>query len=145
MQQADFQAAVEATMQTYIRLLDQNAFEEWLGLFGEDGYYAVLRDIEYKEGDNVLLIGEDLRRLSARIDSGRTRDLRRRMHAICWTQAQVENMTAQAGFMVWLNGSPSTCGRYELEFTAEEDGLNIRNCTVVLDTIDIIDTIYLPI
>lgn len=145
MQQADFDKAVASIMQTYIRLLDQNSFDEWLGLFAEDGYYSVLRDIEYKDGDNVLLIGEDMRRLTARIESGRTRDLRRRMHAICWTHANAAELTAQAGFMVWLNGRPSTCGRYELRFSVTDGNLAIRNCTAVLDTIDILDTIYLPI
>lgn len=145
MRQDEFRSSVHELMQSYIRLLDQQRFDEWLTLFDDAGYYAVLRDIEYRDDDNVLLIGEDMRRLSARIDSGKTRDKRRRTHVVCWEDPSTERLSAVVGFMVWLDGRPSSCGRYELSFTAGDGSLKIGSCTAVLDTIDIQDTIYLPI
>lgn len=145
MQQAEFERAVAALMQDYIRGLDRRAFDDWLGLFDAEGYYAVLRDIEYQDGNNVLLVGENMRRLSGRIESGKTRDTRRMMHVICWQEANAAAATAVVGFMVWLDGTPSTCGRYELDLVEIDGALKIRTCTTVIDTIDIRDTIYLPI
>ena len=140
-----FLSRVGALMQTYIGRLDRREFQDWIKLFAEDGYYAVLRNIELLDGDNVLLVGENLKRLSGRIESGVTRDLRRMVHGIGWIVGDADQRTATASFMLWLDGKPSTAGRYELEFSAGSDRLRIKKCTVVLDTIDIVDTIYLPI
>lgn len=140
-----FLPRVGAFMQTYIGHLDRREFKNWIKLFADDGYYSVLRNIEMLDGDNVLLVGENLKRLSGRLESGETRDLRRMVHAIGWIVGDAAQHKATASFMLWLDGKPSTAGRYELEFSPGSDPLAIAKCTVVLDTIDIIDTIYLPI
>lgn len=140
-----FLESVEALLKDYVGKLDRREFDAWIRLFDSDGYYAVIRDIEQRDGDNVLLVGEDMKRLSGRISSGVTRDLRRTVHCIGWAVANTAEHKATASFTLWLDGCPSTAGRYELEFVRGAGPLKVKKCTVVLDTIDIIDTIYLPI
>lgn len=67
------------------------------------------------------------------------------IHCIGWAVGQDDNSSATAGFMLWLDGKPSSSGRYELTVTGEGAPMRIKKCTVVLDIIDIKDTIYLPI
>lgn len=136
---------VEALLKDYIGRLDRREYDDWLTMFSPDGYYAVLRNIELLDGDNVLLVGEDMKRLSGRVVSGAERDLRRAIHCIGWVIGSAAAHTATASFTLWLDGRPSTAGRYELELEPSSSPLKIRKCTVVLDTIDILDTIYLPI
>ncbi len=126
-----------------MRALDRRRFDDWLSIFTEDGYYAVLREIEKRAGNNVLLVGEDMRRLRARVESGVTRDRRRMLHTIGWHDFDAAKQTLVAGFTLWLDGRPSISGQYEME--TNEDATRIRSCTVVLDGRDISDTIYLPI
>lgn len=140
-----FLQRVHAFVQRYVSLLDRREYETWITLFAEVGYYEVLRNIELLEGDNVVLVGENMQRLSGRISSGVTRDLRRSVHCLGWTIADVEKNKATASFALWLDGRPSTAGRYELDFASQAEPLKLLRCTVVLDTIDILDTIYLPI
>lgn len=64
----DLAAGIRALLEDYIGRLDRRDFAGWLELFAPDGYYAVLRNIEYEAGNNVLLVGEDMRRLRARIE-----------------------------------------------------------------------------
>lgn len=141
-----FKAQLDAFVDDYIRLLDRREYEKWLTLFEPECFYAVLREIEHVIGDNVLLVGENMKRLSGRVESGVTRDKRRMIHLIGWKLADAETRSAVVTFALWLDGRPSTSGRYEFEFGDDEgDALRIRKCTVILDTIDLYDTIYLPI
>lgn len=146
MPDTDLIAGAQALLGRYISALDRRDFPSWLDLYHPDGFYAVMRRTEYETGNNVLLVGEDLRRLRARFESGETRDRRRMLHSIAWINAgEVEN-TILAGFTLWLDGRPSTCGRYEMALTPDADGgLRIQRCTVILDGDVIQDTIYLPI
>ena len=67
---------------TFVSTLDRAEFDQWLELFAADGYYAVVRQLELIQDNNVVLIGEDMKRLRARIASGRDRDNRRTVHSV---------------------------------------------------------------
>ena len=70
MPDSSFPQRVEALVRDFICRLDRREYDAWMNNFAADGYYAVLRSIELLDGDNVLLVGEDMKRLSAQIQSG---------------------------------------------------------------------------
>ncbi|MAO93569.1 MULTISPECIES: hypothetical protein [unclassified Hwanghaeella] len=139
-------AGARLLLDRYISALDQRDFQAWLNLYHPEGFYAVLRRTEYETGNNVLLVGEDLRRLRARFESGESRDKRRMLHSIAWIVEGKEEGSILAGFTLWLDGRPSNCGCYEMRLVQDDQGqMKIRRCTVILDGDVIQDTVYLPI
>ncbi len=130
----------------YISAVHVRDFQAWLKVYHPEGFYAVLRHTEYETGNNVLLVGEDLRRLRARFESGESRDKRRMLHSIAWIVEGKEEGSILAGFTLWLDGRPSNCGCYEMRLVQDDQGqMKIRRCTVILDGDVIQDTVYLPI
>lgn len=129
----------------YVCALDERRGQDWLSLFVDDGYYAVLRQAEYATGNNVLLIGEDMKRLKARVASGFERDKRRTVHTVSGVRGDADGTHCRAAFALWSDGLPSYAGRYEMSLASTEGGLRIQKCTVVLDN-DIVESpIYNPI
>jgi 3-phenylpropionate/cinnamic acid dioxygenase small subunit len=136
---------VRDIVDAYTSALDCGEMDAWLGLFAADGYYAVVRYVEFIQDNNVLLIGEDMKRLRARIESGRERDRRRMVHMVSGIRVEAAPLQATASFAMWYDGIPGYAGHYRLQLAREGDGLRIRQCTVVLDN-DVIHTpIYMPI
>lgn len=143
--QADFDARVRTLVDAYIVALDRRRFDDWLGLFAEDGYYAALRRVEHEKGSNVLLVGEDVKRLGARIDSGRERDLRRTVHTVAWVSVDESALRGTAAFALWMDGAPTYAGTYEFDFVDTDAKLRISKCTAVIDNKTVTDPIYMPI
>jgi 3-phenylpropionate/cinnamic acid dioxygenase small subunit len=136
--------AVRELLDQYGSCLDRGEFEQWLAMFTADGYYAVLREEELKQDNNVVLIGEDMKRLVARIQSGAERDKRRMVHM--WSGVRVDGAAkASASFAMWYDGIPAYAGRVLLELASDESGLRIRHCTIVLHNDLVHVPIYMPI
>lgn len=136
----------DALVDEYVCLLDRRRGQDWLDLFTADGYYAVVREVELEQANNVLIIGEDMKRLAARIASGLERDPRRMLHQVSGVRTNEAADHATASFTVWIDGKPAYAGVYLLELARLPQGpLRIRRCTAVLQT-DIVHTpIFLPI
>src|SRR5690606_21170093 len=83
----------------YVCALDERRGQDWLALFADDGYYAVLRHTEYVTGNNVLIIGEDMKRLRGRIASGFERDRRRTVHSVSGVRGDATR--CRAAFALW--------------------------------------------
>jgi len=140
---ASIQNLLRDFIDEYVCALDERRGQDWLALFADDGYYAVLRHTEYVTGNNVLIIGEDMKRLRGRIASGFERDRRRTVHSVSGVRGDATR--CRAAFALWSDGLPMYAGRYEMELVSVEGQLRIRKCTVVLDN-DIIESpIYNPI
>jgi len=136
---------VTALLDEYACLLDRRRGTAWLELFTPDGYYLVAREAEIEQGNNVLIIGEDLKRLRARIVSGAERDRRRSVHTVGGVRCNHDATHATASFTVWLDGRPSYCGVYRMALARHDGKLRIRDCEVVLFG-DIVHTpIFLPV
>jgi len=144
-QPSEFSASLRALVDDYVAALDARRFDDWLGLYAEGGYYAVLRRVEHEADNNVVLVGEDMKRLRGRVSSGAQRDKRRMVHMIGWVRGDQTSSTATAGFALWLDGTPAYAGQYEMTLANGDGRLRIQRCTVVLDNPMIREPIYLPI
>ncbi|MGX9936540.1 hypothetical protein ACVFVO_14220 [Advenella kashmirensis] len=140
-----FMMKIKTLIDEYSNLLDTRQGQEWLALFSSDGYYAVLRRIEHEDGNNVLIVGEDMKRLRGRISSAVERDLRNSVHMYSGVRANKEDMSCTASFALWTDGLPVYAGRYEIQLKDEMDQLLIKKCTVILDNKIIESPIYFPI
>ena len=130
----------------FVSHLDRGEFDAWLELFAPDGYYALLRHVELVQDNNVVLIGEDMKRLRARIASGKDRDKRRTVHMISGVRAGAGGKSMSAAFALWYDGIPTYAGRYLFDLAGAGDGpMRIKRCTVVLDNDLISAPIYMPI
>ena len=138
-------AAARDLVDTFVATLDRDEFDAWLGLFADDGYYAVLRQLELIQDNNVVLIGEDMKRLRARIESGRERDKRRTVHMVSGVRVAAGGNEVSAAFALWYDGIPTYSGRYLFELSGASGAWRIRKCTVVLDNDIIRAPIYMPI
>lgn len=136
---------VTALVDEYVCTLDRRTGAAWLDLFTPDGYYLVAREAELLAGNNVLIIGEDMKRLRARVDSGQTRDRRRTVHAVSGVRANADATHATASFAVWIDGVPAYSGVYLMDLARGERGLLIRRCEVVLFGEVVHTPIFLPI
>jgi len=136
---------VAALVAEYVCALDRRAGAAWLDLFTPDGYYLVAREAELVAGNNVLIIGEDMKRLRARVDSGQHRDRRRTVHAVSGIRANADATHATASFCVWIDGVPAYSGAYRMDLARGERGLRIRRCEVVLFGEVVHTPIFLPI
>lgn len=145
MQQSEFNASLRSLVDNYVAALDARRFDDWLALYAEGGYYAVIRRAEHEANNNVVLVGEDMKRLRGRISSGTQRDKRRMVHMVGWIRGDQAAATATAGFALWLDGTPAYAGQYELSLANGDGRLRIKRCTVVLDNPMIREPIYLPI
>jgi len=132
-------------IEQYVATLDRREFDVWLGLFTADGYYAVIREVELRQDNNVVLIGEDMKRLGGRISSGRERDLRRTVHMISGVRVAQGGEEASAAFALWYDGISTYAGRYLFKLERGGAGPRIRHVTVVLDNDMIHQPIYMPI
>ncbi len=130
-----------------VRLLDDRKFDAWLALFADDGYYAVMQRANYEKNDNVLVLGEDLKRLKARLISGVKLDVRSTSHFVSCVQcASADGVTtASANFALWRDGIPSFAGRYHVELRSGGADIRIVRWVVVLDNKVVSETVYLPI
>jgi 3-phenylpropionate/cinnamic acid dioxygenase small subunit len=140
---------VEELVDDYVCRLDRRQGDAWLQLFAPNGYYATLREVELEQANNVLIIGEDLKRLKGRIASGLERDLRRTVHGVSGVRANAatgaDATHATASFTVWFDGKPTYAGVYLLDLVRIEGQLRIRRCQAVLQ-VDVVHTpIFLPI
>lgn len=138
-------AAVRALLDEFILTLDRREFDAWLALFTADGYYAVLREVELRKGNNVVLIGEDMKRLRGRVSSGVDRDLRRTVHMVSGLRVADDGGEASASFALWYDGISTYAGRYQFVLAGEGPALRLKHVTVVLDNEMIHQPIYLPI
>ena len=129
----------------YVCRLDRRAGLAWLDLFTPDGYYLLVRESELEQGNNVLIIGEDLKRLRARMISGEERDLRRSVHSVSGVRANADATHATASFAVWLNGVPTYSGVYLMDLDRVDGALRIRRCQVVLYGEIVHTPVFLPI
>lgn len=136
---------VTALLDEYVCLLDRRDLDAWLGLFTDDGYYAAVREPELEQGNNVLLIGEDMKRLRARIASGIDRDRRRMVHTLSGVRCNAEVTQASASFTVWYDGAPTYAGMYLLDLRRLEGALRIQRCRAVLHSEIVHTPIFLPI
>jgi 3-phenylpropionate/cinnamic acid dioxygenase small subunit len=105
----------------------------------------VLRQLELIEDNNVVLIGEDMKRLRARIASGKDRDKRRTVHSVSGVRVSATGDEISAAFGLWYDGIPTYAGRYLFEMSGAGDARRIGKCTVVLDNEVIRAPIYMPI
>ena len=128
----------------YIAALDNRDFDAWLALYGENGYYAVLRRVELDAGNNLLLVGEDMKRLRGRVEAGVVRDLRRTVHTVGWVRMQGADL-ANAAFTLWIDGTPAYAGEYRFVLEMTPNGLRIARCTAIIDNEMIRQPIFLPI
>lgn len=130
-----------------LRLLDDRRFDDWLALFADDGYYRVMQRDNYERGDNLVLMGEDLRRLGPRIVAGRLLDPRQSVHLLSGLECGNDDglLHASASFALWRDGIPSFAGRYYLELRWDGARTRISRWTAVLDNKVVTETIYLPI
>ncbi len=136
---------VYGLIDAYTSALDLRELDAWLALFPEDGYYACVRWVEYEQGNNVVLIGEDMKRLRARVQAGKTQDRRRMAHMISGVRVSTAGDEASAVFAMWYDGVATYTGRYRFELERKESKLLIRRCTVILDNEVITAPIYMPI
>lgn len=137
--------AVRQLIEQYVSTLDRREFDEWLGLFTADGYYALIREVELRQDNNVVLIGEDMKRLRGRVSSGLERDLRRTVHMISGVRIAQGGDEASAAFALWYDGVATYAGRYLFKLEQTGAGPLIRHVTVVLDNDMIHQPIYMPI
>ena len=138
---------VEDLIDEYVCLLDRRRGDAWLGLFTADGYYVTVREVELEQANNVLIIGEDMKRLKGRIASGLERDTRRMVHTVSGVRANAnaDATHATASFTVWIDGKPTYCGVYLVDLAHVDGQLRIRRIQAVLQG-DIVHTpIFLPI
>lgn len=142
---SDLLNGVRALIDAYTGALDMRELDSWLALFSEDGYYACLRWVEDQQGNNVVLIGEDMKRLRARVQAGASQDRRRMVHATSAVRVSPQGDAASAVFALWYDGLATYAGRYRLELKREGPRLLIRRCTVILDNEIITTPIYMPI
>ncbi|WP_342132591.1 hypothetical protein [Hydrogenophaga sp. OTU3427] len=136
---------VTALLEEYVSCLDRRAGQAWLDLFAPHGYYAVLREEEFEQANNVLLVGEDMKRLTARVVSGLERDTRRMVHTLGPVRSDSGRTRATAPFTVWMEGVPAYCGFYLIDLDSTEKGLRIGRCQVVLFSKLVQTPIFLPI
>ena len=134
---------VRELIDAFAASLDGRRLDEWLSLFTEDGYYACARRVEFEQGNNVVLIGEDMKRLRARCKSGLIQDKRRMVHMINGVRA--DGATATAVFALWYDGVATYAGHYQFDLAHSGLKLMIRRCTAILDNEVITAPIYLPI
>ncbi len=145
LEKTGFMAQVAELMDEYASALDMRRGDDWLTLFASTGYYAVLRRIEYVEGNNVLLVGEDMKRLRARMSSALERDRRSTVHMLGGIRGNEADMRCTAAFALWFDGLPVYAGRYEIQLCREEGQLRIAKCSVVLDNKVVEAPVYFPI
>ncbi len=138
-------AQVRELIDAYIVTLDRREYDAWLALFTPDGYYAVLREVELRQDNNVVLIGEDMKRLRGRVSSGTERDPRRTVHMVSGIRVAESAEQASASFALWYDGVSTYAGRYLFKLSSAGGSLRIRHATVVLDNDMIHQPIYLPI
>jgi len=136
---------VNELLDEYVLCLDRRLGADWLRLFSDDGYYLVIREKEYLQDNNVLIVGEDMKRLRARIESGLLRDERRMAHSISGVRANADASRATATFTVWIEDRPAYSGVYRLQLLRLSGQLRIQRCEAILFC-DIVHTpIFLPI
>ena len=140
-----FELGVVRLFDEFVCSLDERRGDDWLSLFSDQGYYAVLRRVEYEDGNNVLIVGEDMKRLRARMSSALERDLRRTVHVLSGIRSSEASMTCAAAFAVWFDGLPMYAGRYVINVVDQDGVLRIAKCSVVLDNKVIESPIYFPI
>jgi len=136
--------------QRSVMLLDNRKFADWIAAFAEDGYYEVVQRSNFERNDNLLIVGEDLKRLKARLVSGEKLDPRHSVHMLFGAQCSPEGggngkVSVSSNFAVWRDGVPSFAGKYRLELRCKDSEIKISRWTVVLDNKIITETIYLPI
>lgn len=136
---------VEELVDDFVCLLDRRDGDAWLNLFTEDGYYVVVREKELLQGNNVLIIGEDMKRLRARVISGLERDSRRMVHAISGVRTNADVSHATASFMVWCDGVPTYSGVYLIDLARSDGALRIRECRAVLYGEIVHTAVFLPV
>ena len=131
----------------YVTYLDENRFDEWLGLLTDDCYYMMLLHQDYVKGTNMVAIGEDKRRLAGRIEVGQTveRDLRTHLLTAVRVDGAGPELSAAANFAVLRKGAVSCSGRYHMTLVRQGGALKIKRCTAVLNDDVIQGTIYLPV
>ena len=112
-------------------LLDNRKFSEWLALFADGGYYEVLQRANFDNNDNLVIVGEDLKRLNARLVAGEKLDRRSSVHILFGAQCEPPEgngkISACSNFAMWRDGMPSFAGRYYLKLQCDEsDHQNIQ-------------------
>jgi 3-phenylpropionate/cinnamic acid dioxygenase small subunit len=131
----------------YVTFLDERRFGEWLDLFADDAYYAMLMHKDYVRDTNMLAIGEDKKRLAGRIEVGQgvERDLTTHMVSALIAKPNGAGIEASANFTVIRRNALLCAGRYHLELAGNAADMKIRRCTAVLRNELIEGTIYLPV
>lgn len=130
----------------YVRFLDDERYDEWMGLFAEDAYYGVLTHRDYARGTNYMIVGERKSKLAERVKAGSVSDLYRKMHLLtAVSKLPGETDAAVANFALFKNSVPTFCGRYLAWFDGAAGNLRIRKWLVVLDSDTVVDTVFLPI
>ena len=136
---------VRELLDAYTGALDRREYAAWQAMFAADGYYSVVRRVEDGQGSNLVLIGEDMKRLRGRLESGETRDRRRTVHAVSGVRIEPDGQSASAMFALWFDGVSTFAGGYRLVLRREDGVLRIARFEVVLDNVLIPSPIYLPI
>ncbi len=137
----------------YVRLLDDDRYEEWLGLFTPESYYGVLTHQDYMRANRYMIIGESFAKLSARVRSGARLDVHRKTRLLSAITDggpiqpgdEGEAPQARANFAYFKNGVAIFCGRYLAWFVGEGEERRIRKWLVVLDNPTVAESIFLPI
>ncbi len=137
----------------YVRLLDDDRFDEWLELFTGESYYGVLTYSDYMRANRYMIIGESFAKLSARVRSGARLDVHRKTHLLTAISDggplqpgdEGEAPQARANFAYFKNGVVIFCGRYLAWFSGEGKALRIRKWLVVLDNPTVGESVFLPI
>lgn len=140
-------ASLGTLMERYVSLLDNRVFEEWLGLFADNAYYAIIRRSEFEKDNNTVLLGETLPKLRARVEHGGRADTRRTLHLLTGhgLPGPRGGPDIQAQFAVWYDGVPTFAGHYKVEVSNSTGAPLITRLVAVLDNRVISEPIYLPL
>jgi 3-phenylpropionate/cinnamic acid dioxygenase small subunit len=143
----DCKSEVRDLFDRYVTLLDEKRYDEWLDLFTDDGYYAMILHDDYVKENNMTAIGEDKARLAGRIEVGRQveRDLRTHLLTAVRVREAGETIRASSNFAVLRNAELSCAGRYHMDLVRRDGDLKIERCTAVLDNDVLHETFYLPV
>ena len=130
----------------YVRFLDDERYDEWLGLFANDAYYGVITHRDWSQGTNYVIVGERKPKLAERVRAGAREDIYRKMHLLtAITPMPGEAGAAVANFALFKNSAATFCGRYLAWFEGSGDAMRIAKWMVILDSDTVVDTVFLPI
>lgn len=139
--------SVEAFFATYVRSLDDRAFEAWLSLLDDDAFYAVVRYEDHLKDNKLWVLGETKDKLQHRIEAGLDVEYDLRIHIITGVRVDSADDTvkASANFVVVRDAKVTYAGQYHFELIEAGDSLKLKRALVVVQNDKLPEIIYVPI